>query len=121
MSLKTITIPASVRRIGRLCFSDCKSLNEILFEPESQLYEIGDFGECSLDWIDIPDSVHAIGSLPFAREESSCAVMFTKESQLTAVSVVDEREVAVYHRAFARYSEEALRRLRSFATINSDQ
>jgi hypothetical protein len=112
----TITIPASVRRIGKHCFVNCPSLTQILFESQSQVYAIGDFGECLLEWIDIPDSVEVIGSLPFAREDSSCVVMFGQESQLVFVSVVDiESESAVYRRAFARYSEGTLRRLRSFA------
>jgi hypothetical protein len=99
-----ITIPASVRRIGKHCFSECPSLIQILFESQSQLYEIGDFGDCLLGWIDIPDSVEVIGSLPFARDDSSCVVMFGQKSQLAVVSVVDiESESAVYRRAFARY------------------
>jgi hypothetical protein len=114
--LTTITIPASVRRIGKYCFSCCPYLTQILFESQSQLYEIRDFGKCLLDWIDIPDSVHTIGLLPFAREESSCAVMFGQESQL-AVVCVDEIADAQYRRAFARYSEGALRHLRGFAAI----
>jgi hypothetical protein len=35
--LATITILASVRRIGRLCFSKCSSLTQILFESQSPL------------------------------------------------------------------------------------
>jgi hypothetical protein len=118
-SLTTITIPASVQRIGKHCFSECPSLIEILFESQSKLSEIGDFGECLLDWIDIPDSVEVIGSLPFAREDSSCVVMFGQKSHLSVVSVVDiESESAFYRRAFARYSEGTLRRLRSFAELS---
>jgi hypothetical protein len=120
-SLTIIRIPASVRRIGNRCFSNCESLTQIVFESESQLYEIGDFGECLLSWIDIPDSVHAIGLLPLARENSSCVVMFGPESQLAVVSVVIGADDLVSRRAFARYSEGALRRLRDFATINFDQ
>jgi hypothetical protein len=122
MLLTTIRIPASVRRIGNRCFSNCESLTQILFESPSQLYELGDFWECSLDRIDIPDSVHIIGLLPLARDGSSCRVMFGRGSQLGAISVVvDSMEVSLSRRAFVRYSEGALRRLRTFATINCDQ
>jgi hypothetical protein len=121
MLLTTITIPASVRRIGNRCFSNCESLTQILFESPSQLYELGDFWNCSFDRIDIPDSVHIIGLLPLAREGSSCTVMFGTGSQLGAISVVvDSMEMALSRRAFVRYSEGTLRRLRDFETINYD-
>ena len=48
-ALTSVTIPASVTSIGDFCFSKCKSLEDFIIEPNSQLSNIG-FGvwtECS--------------------------------------------------------------------------
>jgi hypothetical protein len=116
-ALTTITIPSSVRTIGVWCFSE--NLCQIEFEEPSQLREIGSLGDYSLDRIDIPDLVREIDALPSPGKSHSCVVMFGRESQLAVIPVC-EIEEPVRRRAFARYSEGTLRRLRDFATISAD-
>jgi ubiquitin C-terminal hydrolase len=40
--IKSVQLPSGVEKIGWHCFCGCKSLCEIVFEPNSELKEIGD-------------------------------------------------------------------------------
>ncbi|MDE6293267.1 MAG: leucine-rich repeat protein, partial [Clostridiales bacterium] len=62
-SLTSITIPASVVSIGMSAFADCKDLQTITFEPDSQLETVGGyaFSGCSaLRTVVIPEGVTVI-------------------------------------------------------------
>lgn len=67
--LQSICIPASVKILDRLCFSDCHSLKTVAFERSSQLHEIRDeaFAGSSIIHISIPSSVAALGKSCFTR------------------------------------------------------
>ncbi|MCL2847938.1 MAG: leucine-rich repeat domain-containing protein [Firmicutes bacterium] len=66
-SLKSITIPANVRRIGRSAFLRASGLASVEFEEGSRLEHIGDsaFSQTSLTSIIIPESVTIIGEAAF--------------------------------------------------------
>lgn len=63
LSLQSINIPNSIRRIGLHAFEDCKNLEEISMPSNSLTnIEAGAFAHCSgLESITIPDSVTSIG------------------------------------------------------------
>ena len=66
LSLKKIHIPGSIKRIGKMCFSDCEKLETVIFEEGIE--EIGDcaFAGCaSLFELMLPASVIMIGANPF--------------------------------------------------------
>ena len=67
-NLKSITIPASVTRIGMGAFSGCTALESVIFEDESQLVTIDSsaFYNCSsLTSIELPSGLETIGSSAF--------------------------------------------------------
>lgn len=43
LSISSILIPASVQYIGPKAFLSCSNLESVIFEPESQLYEVGGY------------------------------------------------------------------------------
>jgi hypothetical protein len=47
-----ILIPNNVQNIGKRCFDGCKSLYEVLFESDSKLIKIGNFGVFIQGWPD---------------------------------------------------------------------
>ena len=58
-SLKTITIPKSVKQIQKKCFSECVNLTTVTLQDNSILTSIGDsaFQQCSsLERIELPSS-----------------------------------------------------------------
>lgn len=68
-SLKKITIPASVEKIGTAAFAYNNSLEEVVFDGNSSLDEIGwgIFAYCtSLESIKIPEAVETIDGMAFA-------------------------------------------------------
>lgn len=74
-SLTAITIPASVKSIGAGAFHNCVNLENVIFAPHSQLYNIGDpfvyqwvgtFESCSkLNSITLPPSLYSLGNRSF--------------------------------------------------------
>ncbi|MFI3229772.1 MAG: leucine-rich repeat protein, partial [Bacillota bacterium] len=69
IAASTITIPASVTKIGIYAFYSCSNLEELLFESGSQLKEIGGSafsGAKSLAEINLPDGVEKIEPYAFA-------------------------------------------------------
>jgi hypothetical protein len=67
-SLKSLKLPASVRKIGRLAFAACDALTDITFAKDAQLEEIGEqaFGMCiSLKELKLPDSLQVLGKQAF--------------------------------------------------------
>ncbi|MDE6691307.1 MAG: leucine-rich repeat protein [Clostridia bacterium] len=68
-SPETITIPASVKRIGANAFADCNKLASIVFAEGSQLEEIGAraFRGTAITSLELPDGIKIIGSEAFAR------------------------------------------------------
>ena len=71
--LETITIPASITKIGDVAFANCKNLKNVIFEEGSKLTEIGSytFFNCeSLTNIVIPEGVEIIDTAAFLNCES---------------------------------------------------
>lgn len=66
--VKTVSIPPNIKYIGEHAFHECKSLQEVNFEGESQLISIGKnaFNKSSLKKIFIPQNVDKIGDCCFA-------------------------------------------------------
>lgn len=65
-TLKEITLPDSIKRIGREAFSGCTNLKSITLPQNLTAIEAHAFHECSsLTSITIPDSVTSIGKLAF--------------------------------------------------------
>jgi hypothetical protein len=62
-SLEMIKIPASVEKIGEMCFANCCLCSEVGFHLSSKLKEIGAsaFSGCALETIRIRRSVERIG------------------------------------------------------------
>ena len=58
----TMTIPKTIRTIGKSVFRGCESLQEVIFEDKSKCGTIGvlAFSDTSIESIDIPDSVKRI-------------------------------------------------------------
>ena len=90
--IKTLTVPASVKSIGKLAFSGCSGLTNIYFEENSQLEIIDEcaFSNCTaLTSVEIPASVITIGkqafSMPSEMNASLSAVTFEEGSQLTSI------------------------------------
>jgi hypothetical protein len=82
-----IHLPATVKTLGRYCFSDCKRLSSFTFESGSQVESIGDasFQGCkSLTSICIPASVEAIGEELFQGCEKLPQVTFEPGSKYLA-------------------------------------
>lgn len=69
IAIKSITIPTTVRTIQDQAFRDCTALEHIIFEKESQLFEVGRyvFMNCeSLKEVVFPESVTIVGAGIFA-------------------------------------------------------
>ena len=77
-SIESIVIPRHVKRIGKRCFSECKSLCSVSFESDSELECLGcdAFRESSIESIVIPRHVKTIGKLCFRECYSLCNVSF---------------------------------------------
>ncbi|MDE7075928.1 MAG: leucine-rich repeat protein, partial [Clostridia bacterium] len=90
-SLATITIPASVKKIGAAAFADCGKLASIEFAEGSQLEEIGAraFQRTAITSLDLPASVKTIGREAFWRSASLTTV------NIPAVTAMGERAFAL--------------------------
>lgn len=67
-SLTSLRIPSTVRFIGEKAFMECKSLEKITFDDNSQLATIHNYafsGCCSLIFLSLPPSVITIGDFAF--------------------------------------------------------
>jgi hypothetical protein len=55
-AIKSIRIPKTVEKIRRDCFVGCKSLSEVIFEPDSPLKELDErvFKECNVVSLKVP-------------------------------------------------------------------
>jgi hypothetical protein len=88
-SLSSIFIPSSVEKLGKWCFSGCKSLSTVTFESGSQLSSIAEsaFRYCSsLSSIFIPSSVEMLGKECFSFCKSLSTVTFESDSQLSSIA-----------------------------------
>ncbi|MDE6790596.1 MAG: leucine-rich repeat protein [Clostridia bacterium] len=90
-SLETITIPASVKKIGAAAFADCGKLASIQFAEGSQLEEIGAraFQRTAITSLDLPESVRTVGREAFWRSASLTTV------NIPAVTTMGERVFAL--------------------------
>lgn len=83
-SLKQITIPSHVNRIGDSAFYSCKNLRKIEFAEKSNIKSIGKsaFYETSIEHIIIPASVNQIDDCSFKNCTKLKTVDFQEESNL---------------------------------------
>jgi hypothetical protein len=82
--LTSIIIPASVEIFHKQCFSNCKSLTSIIFEPNSQLHRIQEFAFTFSRFtsIIIPASVELLCTSSFFNCKSLAAITLKSNSQL---------------------------------------
>jgi hypothetical protein len=83
-----ITVVSPVESIARSCFFRNGSLEDVVFEPGSQLREIGNLAFslcCSLNQICIPASVEILQRECFHRCASLCIVTFESGSKLSLI------------------------------------
>ena len=67
--ITSLTIPESVEHIGGHAFQRCESLSEVIFEDNSRLTEIGDYGfaSCySLNSVELPSGVDTLNYAVFS-------------------------------------------------------
>ena len=85
--VERVTIPSSVRALGKGAFYSCGRLRELVFAPDSRLEEVGEFcfHVCGLTRITIPRSVRDIGSHAFASCYLLAFVRFEEGSALRHV------------------------------------
>lgn len=98
-NLKSITIPASVTRIGMNAFYNCTSLENVLFEDNSQLLTIvsSAFSNCtSLSSIELPQGLTTIGSSAFSNCSSLASIIIP--ASVTSISdyPFDRTSVVIY-------------------------
>lgn len=89
-SLKSVTIPASVIKIGSQAFDNCRSLRTVNFAENSKLTTIehGAFLDCwSLTSINIPQSVVSIDNSVFARCSDLANVTLPEDMTVIASSM----------------------------------
>lgn len=88
LSLTSIKIPSSVKKIEYHTFEKCQSLKTVTFSEDSYLKSIGSFAfsECSkLETISIPSSVKEIEDRAFEKCKSLTAFVFSGESHLEKI------------------------------------
>ena len=85
--LQFLTIPSSLISIADYSFARNKSLEEVIFESNSELTRIGDhaFVSSSINDLEIPASVTSIGRDAFHNTESLEQVKFAPGSQLKSI------------------------------------
>jgi hypothetical protein len=85
---QNVIIRRNIETLGEFCFSACKSLVGIAFEPDSRVTIFGEcaFSECSaLKSICIPAQVERISDSCFRRCSSLAEVIFEEGSKLTRI------------------------------------
>lgn len=66
IDIQSITIPASITKIGNWAFSDCGKLETVVIEGELTMINAGTFSHCtSLTSVNIPETVTEIGGSAF--------------------------------------------------------
>jgi hypothetical protein len=83
--LQSLTVPASVERIGSKCCWQCWRLAALTFAPDSKLIHIGDlaFAHCSsLKALAIPPRVEFVGAQCFQRTDSLSTLSRLSPSRL---------------------------------------
>jgi hypothetical protein len=80
-------IPFTVQILGSRCFSNCRSLSSISFEPNSRLTRIESFAFSfsSLQSIVIPSTIQILGSKCFSNCRSLSSISFESNSRLTGI------------------------------------
>jgi hypothetical protein len=83
---RSVFVWKGIKVLGECCFSWCQTIEELAFEPESELTEIEElcFQCCSLKSVCIPRSASSIGKSCFAGGNIE-SLAFEKESQLTRI------------------------------------
>ncbi|MDR1334461.1 MAG: leucine-rich repeat domain-containing protein [Holosporaceae bacterium] len=87
-NLESITIPASVRALGKSCFKNCRNLRTIIFSAGSEITEIPAeaFAGCEkLESIIIPASVRTLGESCFEKCYELGRVDFSSCFQIDAI------------------------------------
>ena len=108
--ITSLTIPESVEIIGNHAFHRCESLNEVIFEDNSRLVQIGDYGfaSCySLTSIELPSGVDTLNYAVFsgAALESFTITENIKEICKSALGSTNLTEI--YIPAHVRVNERA--------------
>lgn len=108
--ITSLTIPESVEIIGNHAFHRCESLNEVIFEDNSRLVQIGDYGfaSCySLTSIELPSGVDTLNYAVFsgAALESFTITENIKEIRKSALGSTNLTEI--YIPAHVRVNERA--------------
>ncbi len=108
--ITSLTIPESVEIIGNHAFHRCESLNEVIFEDNSRLVQIGDYGfaSCySLTSIELPSGVDTLNYAVFsgAALESFTITENIKEIFKSALGSTNLTEI--YIPAHVRVNERA--------------
>jgi hypothetical protein len=87
-SLRRITIPREVVFIETGCFSECRELEEVIFEAGSRLQriDIGAFNGCPLESITIPASVILLETSCFQRCTALRDVIFENGSNIREIN-----------------------------------
>jgi hypothetical protein len=82
-------ISSSVKVFGGYCFSDCKNLRTVTFEPGSQLWRVGEsaFAGSGLTAILVPASVEVLCESCFSNCQSLRTVTFESGSLLRRLGV----------------------------------
>lgn len=90
-NIKSITIPKSVKNIWQIVFENCKNLENVIFEEESQLKEVrwGIFSKSGLKEIDLPDSIEIKGDSLFYNCSSLKRCKYPNNPMIT---VIDNNE-----------------------------
>jgi hypothetical protein len=85
--LKEMKIPVTVEVLGCMCFAECTSLAEVIFESGSRLVRIEEAAFCGsgLKKIEIPRSVEWIGENCFHECRCLSEVIFNHESTLKEI------------------------------------
>ena len=108
-TLTSVSIPATVKEIGRRAFYNCTALSNLRFAGTSQLTTIGEgaFCDCeSLTNLTIPDSVTTVGSQAFSGLDSLKNLTLSGEANSSAWGISSYRngwlETITYTGSFIR-------------------
>ena len=85
--IKHIKVPSYIKYISPYCFSDCKNIESIEFEENSELISLGNnsFSNSSIEQINIPENVKIIEKYAFSYCTQLKTINFTKNSKLEKI------------------------------------